>query len=120
VPRRRTLTAALTALLGLAVAAPGAGAAADGDGPGIPGLPPLPTVPGMPIPAAPGDALLPQLVGSPATANPIRHRTVPQLPMLSANGTSSMHDDAYASDAYEVSGPLGRELKVTTASYGVR
>lgn len=31
-----------------------------------------------------------------------------------------MHNDAYASDAYAVSGPLGRGLKVRSASYGVR
>ena len=30
-----------------------------------------------------------------------------------------MHNDAYASDAYEVSGPLGRNLQVRSASYGV-
>ena len=40
--------------------------------------------------------------------------------MLSANGTNSMHNDAYASDAYDVSGPLGSDLQVTSASYGVR
>ena len=83
-------------------------------------MPPLPAVPGLPIPASPTDLLLPQLLGGPATAKPFPHRKVPQLPMLSANGTSSMHNDAYASDAYEVSGPLGVNLKVTTASYGVR
>ena len=31
-----------------------------------------------------------------------------------------MHNDAYASDAYAVSGPLGKSLKVTSASYGIR
>jgi len=30
-----------------------------------------------------------------------------------------MHDDAYASDAYEVSGPLGNHLEVRSATYGV-
>jgi hypothetical protein len=121
VPRRRAALAALTALLGLGLAAPGAVARAQAEGdPGIPGLPPLPTAPGMPIPAWPSDALLPQFLGTPATARPVRHRKVPQLPMLAPNGASSMHDDAYASDAYEVSGPLGRDLRVSTASYGVR
>jgi hypothetical protein len=81
---------------------------------------PLPAVAGVPIPASPTDRLLPQFLGSPATARPVRHRPVPQHPMLSPNGTSSMHDDAYASDAYEVSGPLGNDLQVTSATYGVR
>ena len=31
-----------------------------------------------------------------------------------------MHNDAYASDAYQVSGPLGKNLRVKSASYGVR
>ena len=30
-----------------------------------------------------------------------------------------MHNDAYATDAYEVSGPLGRKLQVRSATYGV-
>ena len=30
-----------------------------------------------------------------------------------------MHNDAYASDAYTVSGPLGRDLQVRSASYGI-
>ncbi len=38
---------------------------------------------------------------------------------MSATGTNSMHNDAYASDAYTVSGPLGRDLQVRSASYGV-
>ena len=119
--RPRTLLATLTLLLGAGLALPQADAApAPQAGPGIPGLPSLPTVPGLPIPAWPTDALLPQFLGAPATARPVRHRKIPRLPMLSPNGTSSMHNDAYATDAYEVSGPLGANLQVTTASYGVR
>jgi len=111
----------LTLTLGLGLATSIADAQAPREAaPAIPGLPALPTVPGLPIPASPSDALMPQLVGSPATARPIPHRRVPQLPLLSGNGTNSMHNDAYASDAYEVSGPLGNNLQVTTASYGVR
>lgn len=41
---------------------------------------------------------------------PVRHRPVPQLPMLSPGGTSSVYAYASTSDAYEVSGPLGRDL----------
>lgn len=121
-PRHRAaLTASFALVLGLGLAIPGADAHAPREAaPQIPGLPALPTVPGLPIPAAPRDALLPQFLGAPATAQPIPHRKVPQLPLLSPNGTNSMHDDAYASDAYEVSGPLGHDLQVTTASYGVR
>jgi len=30
-----------------------------------------------------------------------------------------MHNDAYSTNGYEVSGPTGRNLKLTTATYGV-
>jgi hypothetical protein len=83
-------------------------------------LPPIPSLPGFPIPTLPTDLLVPSYVGSPATAQPLAHPAIPQNPHLAANGRSSMHNDSYSSDAYRVSGPLGRNLKVTTASYGVR
>lgn len=85
-----------------------------------PGLPSIPAVPGLPIPSLPTDALVPAYVGAPATRRPIRAPRVPQHPFLSRNGTSSMHNDAYSTDAYTVSGPLGRDLRLTSASYGVR
>ncbi len=73
----------------------------------------------LPIPALPTDFLTQPFTGTPATANPLPHEPIGQNPFLSPNGTNSMHNDAYASDAYEVSGPLGRNLKVRSASYGV-
>ncbi len=73
----------------------------------------------LPIPALPTDALTEPFSGTPATANPLPHEPIGQNPFLSPNGTNSMHNDAYASDAYEVSGPLGQNLKVRSASYGV-
>lgn len=83
-------------------------------------LPPIPAVPGLPIPSLPTDLLVPRFVGAPAPEQPISHPPIPQNPWLSPDGTNSMHNDAYASDAYRVSGPLGDNLKVTSASYGVR
>jgi hypothetical protein len=83
-------------------------------------LPPLPAISGLPIPSLPTDLLVPRFMGAAATAQPLAHPSIPQNPWLSTNGTNSMHNDAYASDAYQVSGPLGRNLKVTSASYGVR
>ena len=74
---------------------------------------------GVPIPSLPTDFLTEPFSGSPATANPLPHEQIKQNPFLSANGTNSMHNDAYASDAYEVSGPLGQNLKVRSAWYGV-
>jgi hypothetical protein len=73
----------------------------------------------LPIPSLPTDFLTPSFSGTAATANPLPHEPIPQNPYLSANGTNSMHDDAYATNAYEVSGPLGKRIKVTSATYGV-
>lgn len=73
----------------------------------------------FPIPALPTDFLTGGFSGNPATANPLPHQAIGQNPHLSPNGTNSMHNDAYASDAYEGMGPLGRNLKVRSATYGV-
>lgn len=94
--------------------------AADPEAPSLPGLPALPTVPGLPIPSLPTDLLVPRFIGAPATARPLEHPEIPRNPHLAPNGASGMHNDAYSSDAYAVSGPLGDRLRVTSASYGVR
>jgi hypothetical protein len=83
-------------------------------------LPDIPVNPGGPIPSLTTDALVPQFEGGAATPRPMTHPAVPQHPFLSPNGTSSMHNDAYSTDAYDVSGPLGRDLSVTSRSYGLR
>ena len=110
---RRLLCLGLLATLGLALQP--SPSQADGVT-----LPPMPSLPGFPIPTLPTDLLVPSYVGAPATAQPLAHPAIPQNPFLAANGRSSMHNDSYSSDAYRVSGPLGRNLKVTTASYGIR
>lgn len=73
----------------------------------------------LPIPALPTDWLTGPFTGTAAVANPLPHETIKQNPYLSPNGTNSMHNDAYASDAYTGPGPLGRNLKVRSATYGV-
>ena len=79
-----------------------------------------PVAPGaVPIPPGPFDSSVPQLQGAPAEPRPVRQRALPQHPHLAANGSSSMHNDAYASDAYAGGGPLGRDLQVSSATYGV-
>ena len=75
--------------------------------------------PQPPIPPLPTDLLSESFTGTPATKQPIAHPTIPSHPYLSPNGTNSMHNDAYASDAYTVSGPLGHDLQVRSASYGI-
>lgn len=81
---------------------------------------PIPAVPGLPIPSLPTDLFVPRFEGAAATSRPLGAPRVPQNPYMSTNGTSGIHNDAYNSDAYDVSGPLGRELSVTSRSYGVR
>lgn len=76
--------------------------------------------PVVPIPSLPTDLLVPRFTGAPVVARPIDHPPIPQNPWLAANGASSMHNDAYSSDAYAVSGPLGHRPRVTSATYGVR
>ncbi|NQT72797.1 MAG: hypothetical protein HQ553_08495 [Chloroflexi bacterium] len=49
--------------------------------------------------------------------NPIAHLPVPQHPFLAPNEKSNMHNDAYMTDTYETSGPLGLSPKVTLNSY---
>jgi hypothetical protein len=83
-------------------------------------LPPIPALKGLPIPSLPTDLLVPRFIGAPATQQPLASPVNPQNPWLSPNDTNSMHNDAYASDAYRVSGPLGKKLQVRSASYGVR
>ena len=75
--------------------------------------------PQPPIPPLPTDLLSESFTGTPATKQPIAHPPIPSHPFLSPNGTNSMHNDAYASDAYTVSGPLGHDLQVRSASYGI-
>lgn len=97
---RRTLAGAAAGILVAAAAAVGSPASAE-----------------LPSPAL---ARVPTYVGGPATPKPIAHPPIPEHPFLSPNGTNSMHNDAYASDAYTVSGPLGIDPQVKTTFYGLR
>ena len=71
------------------------------------------------IPSIPGPLFVPKYAGAPAVANPIASFAVPQNPFMSPNPTNSIHDDAYATDSYPGSGPLGRKPIVQSAFYGV-
>ena len=52
-------------------------------------------------------------------ARPVTGVDVPQHPHLARNGASSMHNDAWASDAYTWPGPTGDRPEVDSAWYGV-
>ncbi|GAB3792947.1 SMP-30/gluconolactonase/LRE family protein [Nocardioides ungokensis] len=72
----------------------------------------------LPIPPGPGALVTPGYVGRPAAVRPIRME-VPQQPHLAANGTGSVHDDAWATDTYPWSGPLGESPGVDTSWFGL-
>lgn len=73
----------------------------------------------LPIPPGPGLLVSPSYVGREAIVRPLTGMEVPQHPHLAANGTSSMHNDAYASDAYTWAGPIGDAPDVDSAWFGI-
>ena len=73
----------------------------------------------LPIPPGGGLLVTPSFEGEAATAQPI-DLELPQHPQLAANGSSSMHNDGWATDAYAGPGPLGVDPEVDSAWYGVK
>ncbi len=74
---------------------------------------------GVPILPGPGVLIAPHYVGAPSAAAPLPPANVPQNPYLAPNGLSNMHDDAYASDAYDGPGPVGAHPSVRSRLYGI-
>lgn len=72
----------------------------------------------FPLPPGPGTLVTPSYVGRPTSDQPI-NLEIPQHPGLAANGRSSMHNDAWSSDAYPGPGPTGDSPEVDTAWYGL-
>ena len=68
----------------------------------------------VPIPEGPNASTLQPFIGSPATPHPIKGTAVPQNPFMAPNGRSNLHDDAYMTDSYTQSGPLGRAMARTS------
>jgi hypothetical protein len=73
----------------------------------------------LPLPPGGGLLVTPSYDGHAVEAQPIE-LTVPQHPGLAANGSSTMHDDAWATDSYQGPGPLGRDPEVTTSWFGLK
>ncbi|MBC9732629.1 hypothetical protein [Nocardioides marmotae] len=72
----------------------------------------------LPVPPGTGALVTPGYTGRPFAAQPV-DLEVPQNPFLAPNGVSSMHHDAWATDATVHPGPLGESPSVTTAWYGL-
>jgi hypothetical protein len=73
----------------------------------------------LPIPPGGGLLVTSSYDGHAVEPQPIA-LSVPQHPGLAANGSSTMHDDAWATDSYQGPGPLGRDPEVTTSWYGLK
>lgn len=56
----------------------------------------------------------PEFTGRPAKARPVKAPDVPRHPFMARNGRSVIHNDAYQTDTYTLSGPLGRDIATTT------
>jgi hypothetical protein len=68
--------------------------------------------PPQPIPEGPEADSVPKFIGSPATPRPISGvPQPPRHPFMAPNGRSNIHNDAYMTDTYLVSGPLGRNME---------
>src|SRR5881392_1164784 len=70
-----------------------------------------------PIPQGPMACDIKPFDGSPAKPDPFHLPLVPQNPFMAPNGVSNLHDDAYQTDTYRWSGPLGRNTQTQSALY---
>jgi hypothetical protein len=49
---------------------------------------------------------------------PMHHVLIPQHPFMASNAGSNMHNDAYMSDTYKASGPLGLSPQISSRTQG--
>jgi hypothetical protein len=70
-----------------------------------------------PIPQGPMAGDIKPFDGTPAKADPFSLPPVPRNPFMAPNGLSNLHDDAYQTDTYLWSGPLGRNTQTRSAFY---
>jgi hypothetical protein len=55
--------------------------------------------------------------GRVAAKRPVRAPRVPAIPSWPRTGGSNVHNDAYQTDTYRNLGPLGRRMRIFSASY---
>src|SRR3954453_7808701 len=92
------------ALLGLPPTAPAARA------------PPAPA-PAAPVPIPPGPSGGgKEFTGHAAKPHRVKAPPIPRHPFMAANGRNAVHNDAYQSDTYRNSGPIGPDLRVFSQS----
>jgi hypothetical protein len=64
--------------------------------------------PAQPIPEGPEANSVPAFIGGPASPSPVSMMEPPEHPFMAPNGRSNLHNDAYQTDTYSWSGPLGQ------------
>jgi hypothetical protein len=76
-------------------------------------------LPGPPVLPIPSDPLADpnEFIGSGASPKPLHAPDVPRHPFMAPNGKSNLHDDAYQTDTYTWSGPLGPDIEVSSAFF---
>src|SRR5258707_635618 len=73
----------------------------------------------IPIPQSPSDlAAAPAFAGAPAGPKSVSAPAVPQNPFMAPNGRSNLHDDAYMTNTYAWSAPLGNGMQVLSTFFG--
>jgi hypothetical protein len=76
-------------------------------------------VPAIPITQNPSDlATAPGFVGAPAVPRAVSAPAVAQNPFMAPNGRSNLHDDAYMTNTYTWSAPLGSAIQVLSTFQG--
>jgi hypothetical protein len=75
-------------------------------------------VPAQPIPEGPEAGSVPAFIGTAAKPKPVSAPSVPRNPFMAPNGRSNLHDDAYMTDTYTGSGPLGRNMQRVSTFQG--
>jgi len=76
-------------------------------------------VPPVPIPQNPSDlATAPAFIGAPAVPRSVSAPAVPQNPFMAPNGRSNLHDDAYMTNTYTWTGPLGSGMETLSTLQG--
>jgi hypothetical protein len=75
-------------------------------------------VPAVPIPEGPEAGSVPSFIGATAKPKAVQAPSVPTHPFMAPNGRSNIHVDAYQTDTYTGSGPLGRNMQRASTFQG--
>jgi hypothetical protein len=75
-------------------------------------------VPAVPIPEGPESGSVPEFIGAPHKPKAVQAPAVPRHPFMAPNGRSNIHNDAYQTDTYTWTGPLGNAMQRASTFQG--